>query len=486
MISTQFIALARCGVYLVCMVTERVFILSFLLASFFAVSLLSAGVVYAHGGEEHAGLASEVNVCHSLSEAERRACYSATCEGGVTDECLEDIVDAAVDGSGLRFANAVMADLESAGLLDDAGVSLYGLAQRIGEVMAQQYVDGLGPMTFMDCEVDHHYGCHYGYFEKVLSADGVSLDIISAVICDVDTSQQDVCYHRMGHMFLKHHNYSLSPALSQCDALPSAFRAYCWDGVFMENVNEFFFSRREGGDGFISDERPFAPCDAIDERYREQCFKNHGRYLIYWFEDAPFDVLDVCGDIEVGEYDEVCRHSIRDASSGVDSHHTHDDMDTMRGDGVADSRSWFQKLIDFVVGLFSGGGSSDRVGSDGEAFSRMFPDGVAPSEVDHSVMISYENGQFVPNEVRIAPGQAVLWMNNDQVFWPAGDLHPTHREYPGSNITKCHTDERSMIFDACEAMGPGAAYAFRFNEVGEWKFHDHINPKATGTVIVSR
>ena len=78
-----------------------------------------------------------------------------------------------------------------------------------------------------------------------------------------------------------------------------------------------------------------------------------------------------------------------------------------------------------------------------------------------------------------------MWVNEEQVFWPAANLHPTHKQYPGSGIIKCATDERAMLFDACEAMGTGAVYAFRFNEEGEWKYHDHINPQATGVVLVS-
>ena len=553
MISTQFVFPSCCGVYFVCMVIERTFILSFLFASFFAVFSFSAGVVYAHGGEEHSGLVSQVSVCHSLSELERISCYIAACESDVVEECLEDIVDAAVEGSGPKFANAVLGDLDTFGLLAGVDVSLNSLAQRIGRVMAQRYADG-DPMTFMDCDTDYHYGCHYGFFTEVLSAGDVSPDVVSVDICDADASQQERCYHRMGHMFLKHHAHTLPPALSLCDAMPDAFQEHCWDGVFMENVNELFFSGGARGEGFLAEDS-FAPCSIIAERYRKQCYKNHGRYLIDWFSPCDVipaelrklcygegryltdwfeansrDVLEICDTVD-DAYIKVCRHSIRDALSGEDGHHTHDGE--MGGHERADSRSWFQKIIDFVVGLFSGGSSSERavdrkdaerraaalvavpdqsadrsdlaavpvsssVSPDGAVPAEIelgagsalslafaFPEGVAPSAVGHNALISYRDGQFVPNEVRIKPGQRVLWVNEDQVFWPASNLHPTHREYPGSGMTKCGTDERVMIFDACEAMGPGVAYTFQFNEVGEWKFHDHINPRATGTVIVS-
>lgn len=515
------------------MFAERFFHAIFFVFVLFGCFLFSVGVVYAHGDEDHSGLASEVDVCHSLSEAEQRACYTSLCEEGMTSECAEDIVDAAMEGSGPQFATVVLYDLD--GYFD---VDAYALAQRMGRGL----VDG---GSFAECLHDFHYGCHYGFFQEsvarlgdeeayaqldaMIGFCGSTVDVEDTAVrlkrgkchyqagkifaaateaCHIDLAagNADACYHKMGHMFMKQYEHRFAPALSLCSALPGASWAHCWDGVFMENVNEFFFSEGEGGDGFLADE-PLAPCNALAEQHREQCYKNHGRYLIDWFEGAPFDASDICPD--AGAYAEVCRHSIEDARSGADSHHTHDGED---GDVGADSRSWFQKIIDFIVGLFSGGSSSEH--GDGEhnatvvaalperlptpdqpaeqpelagvpALSRMFPDGVVPSEVEYSAVISYRDGRYVPDEVRVVPGQSVLWRNEDQVFWPAANLHPTHKEYPGSSILKCDTDERLMIFDACEAMGPGAAYAFQFNEVGEWKFHDHINPKATGTVIVS-
>ena len=543
MISTHFIPPACCGVYFMCMFVGKFFNSIFFVFILFGGFLFSVGAVYAHGDEDHSGLVSEVNVCHSLSEEEKTDCYAFLCEEGMTSECAEDVVDAAMEGSGPKFATAVLYDLD-----DRFNVDAHALAQRMGRNLVDTG-------SFGDCLHDFHYGCHYGFFQESVARLGdeeahAQLDAmigfcgvhnvedpvdvrlkrgkchyqagkIFAVVTDICESVlmgggSEMCYHKMGHMFMKQYEHKFAPALSLCSALPSASLAHCWDGVFMENVNEFFFSQGEGGDGFLVDD-PFAPCNNLAEQHREQCYKNHGRYLIDWFEGAPFDVLEACSGIDA--YAEVCRHSIEDASSGADSHHTHG------GEG-AGSRSWFQKIIDFIVGLFSDGGSLNRaVGSSDDdrratgevvlpdrpsaaaevmlpeqfvpqpveqsdldvvsVLSLVFPDGVSPSEVEHSAMISYENGQFVPNEVRIKPGQSVLWVNEDQVFWPAANLHPTHREYPGSDIAQCGTDGRFVIFDACEAMGPGAAYAFQFNEIGEWKFHDHINPKATGTVIVS-
>ena len=104
-----------------------------------------------------------------------------------------------------------------------------------------------------------------------------------------------------------------------------------------------------------------------------------------------------------------------------------------------------------------------------------------------NAIIRYENGVYTPNSVHISVGQEVVWMNDDRTleFWPASNIHPTHAAYPGSDIEKCRTAEKKNIFDACKGISPGGKYSFVFSEVGKWRFHDHINPQVTGTVIVS-
>ena len=63
-------------------------------------------------------------------------------------------------------------------------------------------------------------------------------------------------------------------------------------------------------------------------------------------------------------------------------------------------------------------------------------------------------------------------------------MHPTHKVYPGSDIEKCGTAEESNIFDACRGLKEGESYEFTFNEKGSWRYHDHLNIKNTGSIIV--
>ncbi|MER3407043.1 MAG: hypothetical protein C4278_01280 [Patescibacteria group bacterium] len=101
-----------------------------------------------------------------------------------------------------------------------------------------------------------------------------------------------------------------------------------------------------------------------------------------------------------------------------------------------------------------------------------------------SVVIITDSG-FNPKELTINKGAKVTFVNqSSSASWPASDVHPTHRLYPGSGIEKCGTSQQNKIFDACRGLKPGESWSFVFKEVGEWSYHDHLNPSKTGKIIV--
>ena len=64
-----------------------------------------------------------------------------------------------------------------------------------------------------------------------------------------------------------------------------------------------------------------------------------------------------------------------------------------------------------------------------------------------------------------------MWVNrSDSSIWPASAFHPTHQVYPG--------------FDALKGLGKGESYSFKFDKIGSWKYHNHLNPSVTGIVVV--
>ncbi|MBI2047627.1 MAG: hypothetical protein HYT27_00660, partial [Parcubacteria group bacterium] len=106
--------------------------------------------------------------------------------------------------------------------------------------------------------------------------------------------------------------------------------------------------------------------------------------------------------------------------------------------------------------------------------------------VENVTVIQMTDGGFEQATVEIATGATVLFENvGTKDHWPASNIHPTHTLYPGSDIRKCDSDEAEKIFDACEPVSPGESYAFAFTSAGTWRYHDHLNPRLGGEIVVN-
>lgn len=117
--------------------------------------------------------------------------------------------------------------------------------------------------------------------------------------------------------------------------------------------------------------------------------------------------------------------------------------------------------------------------------------GINPSESDVNDannagnIVEITSSGFSPDTIFISAGDAVTFINKDRnEHWPASAIHPTHTAYPGSSAEKCGTEDEASTFDACRGLTEGQSYTFIFNEVGEWSYHDHLNPDWTGKVVV--
>ena|SRR3989344_3148129 len=97
--------------------------------------------------------------------------------------------------------------------------------------------------------------------------------------------------------------------------------------------------------------------------------------------------------------------------------------------------------------------------------------------------VSYDGTRFDPETFTIPAGSVVTFTNkSENVMWVASDNHPSHTLYPGSSIANCGKELETPIFDQCKN---GETFTFTFNEIGTWKFHNHLNPRATGTIVVT-
>ncbi len=103
----------------------------------------------------------------------------------------------------------------------------------------------------------------------------------------------------------------------------------------------------------------------------------------------------------------------------------------------------------------------------------------AMEDVAEENVVEITSDGFSPDAITVGVGETVTWINRDtDTHWPASATHPSHTVYPTTGGCIGST------FDACGALGEGESWSFTFDEVGEWKYHDHLNPSLWGSVTV--
>lgn len=94
--------------------------------------------------------------------------------------------------------------------------------------------------------------------------------------------------------------------------------------------------------------------------------------------------------------------------------------------------------------------------------------------------IVYSDSGYSPSSLVVPKGTTVTFRNDSsQQMWPASAKHPTHEVYPEAG--GCIGSK----FDACAGIEPGGRWTFEFNQIGTWKYHDHLNPSFSGTIVVT-
>ena len=94
-------------------------------------------------------------------------------------------------------------------------------------------------------------------------------------------------------------------------------------------------------------------------------------------------------------------------------------------------------------------------------------------------VVEYTDAGFSPADIQIKKGETVTFLNkSSKEVWPASAVHPTHGVYPEAG--GCIGSK----FDACKGLVQGESWPFAFNVVGQWQYHNHLNPSDKGSVTV--
>lgn len=99
---------------------------------------------------------------------------------------------------------------------------------------------------------------------------------------------------------------------------------------------------------------------------------------------------------------------------------------------------------------------------------QSMPDMAMPMET-----IRYTNEGYVPANITVKAGTMVMFVNeSDQDMWVASNGHPAHTDLP--------------TFDQFEFAPKGSQYVYTFDQVGSWKYHDHVAPVYGGIITVTK
>ncbi len=100
-------------------------------------------------------------------------------------------------------------------------------------------------------------------------------------------------------------------------------------------------------------------------------------------------------------------------------------------------------------------------------------------------IIKIEPAGFNPKTLTIKTGNIVTFVNKDsRMHWPASAIHPIHAFYDETSLDEHCPNPDNATFDACKGLEHGKNFSFKFDKTGSWKYHDHLNPSNTGTIVV--
>jgi len=134
----------------------------------------------------------------------------------------------------------------------------------IGNEIYRQY--GLGGVII--CDSAFAFGCYHGVTEKML------LELGRDAVPETERKCKEIfppeqtqfiasCIHGIGHGILIWERLDIEKALNDCDTLSEKYRAYCYDGVFMEHS----FSSPKS----LNVEDPWEFCVSFSEQYQRSC-----------------------------------------------------------------------------------------------------------------------------------------------------------------------------------------------------------------------
>jgi len=170
------------------------------------------------------------------------------------------------------------------------------LAHTLGEIAIRQY----GLEGFGSCDSLLSYGCYHGAALTAARVYGYDLSLGKKLwsACKERARLPGDCLHGLGHAVMVIEHYDLLRAYDGCESIfenedESVVKSFwCKDGVSMENVERSLSEK--GIPPYGKEDDLYYPCNAIPERHRPVCFRDHVSYLKNQLFLSKKQVADFC------------------------------------------------------------------------------------------------------------------------------------------------------------------------------------------------
>lgn len=128
-------------------------------------------------------------------------------------------------------------------------------------------------------------------------------------------------------------------------------------------------------------------------------------------------------------------------------------------------------IIVFGAGIFFIGNRTDsQKTAQKSSPAQTIPTQKTSNSQVQEVIITFNGNEFSPQTLTVKAGTRVVWVNkSERLVNVSSDIHPTHLIYPALNLGNFPNNSSVQLV---------------FDKPGTYKYHNHLSPSQTGTVIV--
>lgn len=146
-------------------------------------------------------------------------------------------------------------------------------------------------------------GYYHGIMEGVIARIGpeklpAAMDTICADIPGKPSYSFDYynCVHGLGHGIMELGHDEVFNSLKLCDNLTGQWeQSSCYSGVYMENI---IAAGKTGSSKYLKPEDPLYPCNAVEYKYKDQCYLGQTSYALQVTAYNYEKVFGLCAAVE--------------------------------------------------------------------------------------------------------------------------------------------------------------------------------------------